>query len=129
MSAPTTSIRLAYRQLLTHGYRAVKFSKPARYMILERLRFKFRDTSPAESIDPVRFDRTLEFLRLAAKYNGAEHKLLRNLTHCWYQHTKWYLAKGQTPQAKEIVYDHYQANKVEIERNVRELGRTLNIYI
>ena len=98
-------------------------------MVLNRLRSYFRNPSPVVSIDTIRFDRTLEFLKLAAKYNGAEHKLLRNLTHYWYQHRRWSIAKNMPDRAKDIVYDHHQATKDEMERNVKELGRTLNIYI
>ncbi|KAF2223092.1 hypothetical protein BDZ85DRAFT_177137, partial [Elsinoe ampelina] len=74
----------AYRHLLRFSLHAVCFAKPARYVLLYRLRHSFRSSTEA-SLDQVKLDRTLELLRGAAAENGYEHRLLRNLVQYWSQ--------------------------------------------
>lgn len=80
--ANRTAIIHAYRTLYRASLRAVQYSKPARYQVLERLRHNFR-SRPADSFDAGVVARTLEFLEGAARTTGLEHKLVKNLLFVW----------------------------------------------
>jgi hypothetical protein len=80
-------VLLAYRHLFKHALRACQFSKPARFVVRDRMRNAFR-TSPVEEYDSRRIQRTLEFFRSAIEYKGIEHKLQKNLTHVWWEREK-----------------------------------------
>ena len=84
---PPLEIRLAYRHIYKHLLRAVQYSKPARFVVQERVRSAFR-TSDAGEYDAVRTARTLEFLDGAAKVRGLEHRILKNLMHVWWEQRK-----------------------------------------
>jgi hypothetical protein len=73
----------AYRHLYRHSLRAVQFSKPARYTLRDRLRLAFRRGYAAD-FEPHKVANTLEFLRYAAKENGLEHKIVKNLMFVWW---------------------------------------------
>ncbi len=76
----------AYRQLYRHFLQAVQYSTPARYVIRDQIRIAFRRGDRAQ-YDPMAVQRTLEFLRNAARYNGIEHHVLKNILHVrWHQH-------------------------------------------
>ncbi|KAL5334065.1 hypothetical protein BJX70DRAFT_33227 [Aspergillus crustosus] len=68
----------AYRQLYRYSLKAVNYSTPARYQILQTLRSSFR-SSPAQEFDSRKVTNTVHFLRKAADVVGTEHKILRNL--------------------------------------------------
>lgn len=72
-----------YRHLYQHLLRAVQYSKPARYVVQDRLRKAFR-TCKLETYDAARISRTLEFLDGAAKSTGLEHKIVKNWVHVWW---------------------------------------------
>ncbi|KAL2803338.1 hypothetical protein BJX63DRAFT_76167 [Aspergillus granulosus] len=67
----------AYRQLYRQGLQAIRYSTPARHLLLQTMRKSFR--FPTQDFDPQRISNTLEFLRNAAETTGIEHKILRNL--------------------------------------------------
>jgi hypothetical protein len=70
----------AYRHLLRAGLRAVQFSKPSRYMIVDKLRTGFRDVkNGGGTFDGERIRRTIWFLNAAAQTRGLEHRILKNL--------------------------------------------------
>ena len=73
----------AYRHVLRQSLRAIKFAKPARYTLRDRLRLAFRK-SPAADFDPVRIEATLEFLRGAEEFNGLEHSIVKGLLRVWW---------------------------------------------
>ena len=75
---------LAYRHLYKHLLRAVQYSKPSRYVVQDRIRNAFRN-STIEEYDPARIAKTLEFLEGAAKVRGLEHRILKNLSHVWWE--------------------------------------------
>ncbi|KXL48053.1 hypothetical protein M433DRAFT_64647 [Acidomyces richmondensis BFW] len=82
---------LAYRHLLQHGLRAVRYSRPARFVVRDRLRLAFR--SPTSTYDADRTARTLEFLRGAAdSAGGIEHRILKGWVHVWWERGR--LGKG-----------------------------------
>lgn len=88
MNAPSASeIRLAYRHIYKYLLQAVQYSKPARYVVQERVRKAFRNSRP-EEYDATRIARTLEFLDEAAKIRGLEHRILKNLMHVWWEQRK-----------------------------------------
>lgn len=71
---------LAYRQLYRGVLHAVQYAKPQRYVARDQLRKAFRRETPS-TFDQEKIKKTVEFLRLAAKENGLEHKILKNLLH------------------------------------------------
>lgn len=82
---PKSTILLAYRHLYQHLLRAVKYSKPARYIARDRIRAAFRNSSPQQQhFQPAEISRTLEFLDNAAKYRGLEHRIVKNCMHVWW---------------------------------------------
>ena len=85
MTAPASQqpVLHAYRHLYRTGLRAVQYSRPARYEIRDILRQAFR-TSPLSNFNPRRIQNTLRFLENARKYDGFEHKILKNLLHLQY---------------------------------------------
>jgi hypothetical protein len=89
----------AYRHLYRHSLRAVQFSKPARYVIRDHLRYAFRK-GRQEDFDPRKIANTLEFLHYATIENGLEHKILKNMATIW-QHQ----AKGGLRRLKALTCD------------------------
>lgn len=123
--APTSAeLRLAYRHILTHAYRAVKFSKPARYILLHRIRHSFR-TRPSTAYDPRKVARTVEFLRGAALSNGVEHRLLRNLVHYWWQEMPW----RKTPLLHGGMREVREWGRKDVEEIMMGLERSMDIYV
>lgn len=84
MSSTRKDYIYAYRGLYRALLHAVQYAKPARYMGRNMLRREFRRGDPA-SFNQARIDNTLEFLRLAAKDKGFEHKLVKNLLRVQYE--------------------------------------------
>lgn len=78
----------AYRHVLRHSLRAIQFAKPARFTLRDRLRIAFRKGSPAD-YNQVKIQNTIEFLQYAARENGLEHKIVKNLLFVW-----WVQANG-----------------------------------
>ena len=87
MTASQQELVQAYRAVYKHLLRAVQYSKPARFVVQDRVRTAFRK-SAADEFDRVRFERTLEFLDGAAKAKGLEHKIVKNLMHVWWEQKK-----------------------------------------
>jgi hypothetical protein len=83
MSMSSKPVVYAYRHVLRHSLRAIKFSKPARYTLRDRLRLAFRK-SPASDFDPVKIETTLEFLRYAEEFNGLEHDIVKGVLRVWW---------------------------------------------
>ncbi|KAF2129650.1 DUF1763-domain-containing protein [Dothidotthia symphoricarpi CBS 119687] len=94
----------AYRHLYRHGLRAVQFSKPARYTLRDRLRLAFRKGS-AVDFDALKIQTTLEFLRYAARENGLEHKILKNLLFVWWAQEKGGRSK---PKARTLTREELE---------------------
>lgn len=88
LTMPNEAIVHAYRHVLRHSLRAIQFSKPARYTLRDRLRAAFR-MGTASDFDQQKITNTLELLRYAARENGLEHKIVKNLLFVW-----WYQDKG-----------------------------------
>lgn len=68
----------AYRHLLRSGLRAVQFSKPARFVVQQRVREAFEKGTP-DAYDAEAIRRTIWFLKAAAEERGLEHKIVKNL--------------------------------------------------
>jgi hypothetical protein len=85
----------AYRHVLRHGLRAIQFSKPARFTLRDRLRAAFRKGA-ASDFDQQKIANTLEFLQHAAKHNGLEHKIVKNLLLVWWNQEKGGRSKSKT---------------------------------
>jgi hypothetical protein len=85
----------AYRHLHRHSLRAIQFSKPARYTLRDRVRLAFRKGSAAD-YEPQKVQNTLEFLQYAARENGLEHKILKNLLFVWWVQDNGGRAKQKT---------------------------------
>ena len=67
----------AYRHLYRSLLQAVRFSKPARFTARDQLRRAFRE--PGAAFDEQGIQRTIWFLKAAAKAAGLEHRILRSL--------------------------------------------------
>jgi hypothetical protein len=85
----------AYRHVLRHSLRAIQFSKPARFTLRDRLRAAFRKGT-ASDFDPQKITNTLKFLQYAAKQNGLEHKIVKNLLYVWWNQDRGGRAKMKT---------------------------------
>ncbi|EGE86165.1 hypothetical protein RJZ56_004149 [Blastomyces dermatitidis] len=83
----------AYRHLYRTGLQAVRYSSPARHVLLWTLRKSFRNGTPNE-FDPRRVVNTLEFLRLASSSTSTEHKIVKNLLHVRFWQQPHKLAEG-----------------------------------
>lgn len=105
-SLSKSEIRLAYRQMYKHLLRAVQYSKPARFLVKDRVRKAFRNSGP-ESYDATRFARTLEFLDGAAKVRGLEHRILKNLMHVWWEQRKLPYLQMYVFKAVRTLQDRY----------------------
>ena len=83
MSSP--EIIHAYRSLYRQGLQAIRYSTPARHVLLQTLRRSFR--SQHEHFDARQIANTLVFLRRASEVAGMEHRILRNvlMTRYWEQ--------------------------------------------
>jgi hypothetical protein len=84
----------AYRRLYRDGLRAVQFSKPARYVLRDRLRLSFRNGA-IRDFDPAKIENTVEFLKGAAREKGLEHKIVKSLMQVWfyephYKQNRWH---------------------------------------
>lgn len=96
----------AYRQLYRCGLRAVQYSVPNRFVLRDRLRRAFRESSISD-FEPDRILNTIRFLENASKDRGIEHKLLKNLLHVWSEEPRqWYLRnKALQRKAKHRSHD------------------------
>jgi hypothetical protein len=84
MSAATpTEVIHAYRALYRGLLQAVQYSAPARYVARDQLRAAFRERGAVFNAPGIA--RTLEFLGYAARDNGLEHRVLRNLLRTRYE--------------------------------------------
>jgi hypothetical protein len=84
MATSTKTIIHAYRDLYRHGLRAVQYAVPQRYIIRDRLRRAFRESSPSE-FEQSRIDNTIELFKAAARDTGIEHRLIKNLCRVWHE--------------------------------------------
>lgn len=87
MAASRQEVLRAYRHLSQHLLRAVQYSKPARFVVQDRMRNAFRNASSG-TFDRTKIDRTLQFLDGAAKSKGVEHKIVKNLMFVWWEQKK-----------------------------------------
>ncbi|KAJ4353018.1 hypothetical protein N0V95_003736 [Ascochyta clinopodiicola] len=118
----------AYRHVLRHGLRAIQFSKPARFTLRDRLRAAFRKGS-THDFDQQKITNTLEFLRYAAKQNGLEHKIVKNLLYVWWNQDKGGRSKAKTKvrtreelEIRTTAYDTFN-------HNIRMLNESMEICI
>ncbi|TKX22384.1 hypothetical protein C1H76_5492 [Elsinoe australis] len=125
MTPNSNAIAHAYRHLLRSSYHAVRFAKPARYVLRDRLRTAFRTAPPTLELSHRKLDRTLEFLEGAASVNGYEHRLLRNLVQYWGQDMHY--KPGRTP--RRVVAEYRPVVQGNVDAMVNEMGRTLDIYL
>ncbi len=75
---PASPVVQAYRALYKSCLYAVRYSKPSRIIVRNRLRNAFRK-SPASDFDPGKITNTLEFLEGAGRGIGMEHRIFKNL--------------------------------------------------
>ncbi|OAG37004.1 hypothetical protein AYO21_08755 [Fonsecaea monophora] len=106
---PKQTILHAYRHLYRTSLRAVKHARPARYEIRDILRASFRTSSPA-NFNLRRVQNTLKFLENARKYNGFEHRILKNLLHL-----QFWKIKGLD---KQLIKNANTAEAVESRRQI-----------
>jgi hypothetical protein len=60
---------------------------PSRFTARDQLRDAFRKEDPS-TFNQERIDRTVKFLKIAARETGLEHKLVKNLLHTAYWRRK-----------------------------------------
>ena len=106
----------SYRQLYKHLLRAVRYSKPARFIARNRLRVEFR-YGDVSKYDQIRISRTLEFLDAASKSAGLEHRLVKNLMHVW-----WEQQAFQRKTMYGSILSYFILHKILI--SLSRLGRT-----
>ncbi|EMF16671.1 DUF1763-domain-containing protein [Sphaerulina musiva SO2202] len=124
---PKSTILLAYRHLYQHLLRAVKYSKPARYIARDRIRAAFRNSSPQQHFQPAEISRTLEFLDNAAKYRGLEHRIVKNCMHVWWSRSPS-SGDGMSPVKKEDLLLRRSAY-TDFDETIRKLNETMGLCI
>ncbi|KAL9536198.1 hypothetical protein SMMN14_00462 [Sphaerulina musiva] len=124
---PKSTILLAYRHLYQHLLRAVKYSKPARYIARDRIRAAFRNSSPQQHFQPAEISRTLEFLDNAAKYRGLEHRIVKNCMHVWWSRSPS-SGDGMSPVKKEDLLMRRSAY-TDFDETIRKLNETMGLCI
>lgn len=67
----------SYRHILRYLLKGVNYATKARVTAVKQLRAAYRD--PSSEYDAEGIKRTIWFLKEAAKTNGIEHKILKNL--------------------------------------------------
>lgn len=79
----------AYRNMLRRSYKAVAYAQPAKTTVRNLLRASFRD--PNGTLDPKLLNRMGWFLHNAAKENGLEHRIVKNLllVKFWKDHNEY----------------------------------------
>lgn len=82
MTASKQAFIKAYRDLYKTSLQVIQYARPERYTLRNHLRNAFR--AKDRVFDPARIANTLEFLDHAAKVNGLEHKIVKNLLHVWW---------------------------------------------
>ncbi|OSS44908.1 hypothetical protein B5807_09185 [Epicoccum nigrum] len=125
---PNEAIVHAYRHVLRHSLRAIQFSKPARYTLRDRLRAAFRKGT-ANDFDQLKITNTLEFLHYAARENGLEHKIVKNLLFVWWCQDKGTRTKGnfklRAPEQLEIRTTAFDS----FNHNIRMLNESMGTCI
>lgn len=123
MPSPPTTVPHAYRHLLRGLLRSVQYSKPSRYIVLDRLRSAFR-TNSANEFEPQKIARTLEFLDGATKTKGLEHRVLKNLCLVWYWRKRhpWAAGLKDNQPFKQIAYEQF-------DRSVEALNESMGLCI
>ena len=112
MVPPRQSVIHAYRHLYQAGLRAVQYSRPARFQLRDILRETFR-TSNHSSFTQQRIDNTIKFLNNARKYDGFEHRIVKNLLHLQY-----WKGKPLEKRMKNNIRDSNTAAAVESRRQI-----------
>lgn len=127
MSTPSPQeIIYAYRNLYRGLLHAVQYSKPARYIARDQLRKAFRKEHPS-SFNQEKVDKTVEFLRLAAREKGLEHRIVRNLLHTAYWEKYGYikyalLQKGLSEADANSIY-RSNAEKTPMQKQIKGTAR------
>jgi hypothetical protein len=127
MSTPSPQeVICAYRNIYRGLLHAVQYSKPARYIARDQLRKAFRKEHPS-SFNQEKIDRTVQFLRLAARERGLEHKIVRNLLHTAYWEKNGYLKyvlllKGLSYAATNSIY-RAKAEKTPMQKQIKATAR------
>ncbi|EPQ61475.1 BgtA-20996 [Blumeria graminis f. sp. tritici] len=116
----------AYRHLYRAVLRAVKYSKPARYLARDELRNAFR-YEKSSNFDALKIERTIKFLDLAASYRGIEHFLVKNVLH-----TKFWAKKNAQHKPISKIKDgtkkqQFLNSTIHYDRTLDMLNKTLNI--
>ena len=126
-TANRQQVLLAYRHLYKHCLQAVQYSKPARYIIRDRLRRLFHSGQPKD-LDQKRVDNTLEFLRGAARHKGLEHRIVKNLIHVWFHEQNFAQSKYIGFVAASFLPDHqfrpYRSLLVDSDKDLVKIKMT-----
>ncbi|KAJ8118368.1 hypothetical protein OPT61_g640 [Boeremia exigua] len=125
---PDVAIIHAYRHVLRNSLRAIQFSKPARFTLRDRLRVAFRKGDVSD-FDQQKITKTLEFLQYAAKQNGLEHKIVKNLLFVWWNQDRGgrsrVKAKARSQEEVEIRTTAYDA----FNHNIRMMNESMGTCI
>jgi hypothetical protein len=84
---PQLQIVHAYRNLYRAALRAVHYTAPSRITVRDHLRVAFRRGDPI-NFDQGKVDNTLMFLESATRERGMEHRILKNITHVWWERAR-----------------------------------------
>ncbi|KAF2631092.1 DUF1763-domain-containing protein [Macroventuria anomochaeta] len=120
----------AYRHVLRHSLRAIQFSKPARFTLRDRLRVAFRKGTSSD-FDQQKITNTLEFLKYAAKQNGLEHKIVKNLLYTWWYQDRGGGRRGKT-RARCVTREELEIRTTAYDtfnHNIRMLNENMGICI
>ncbi|KFX91374.1 hypothetical protein O988_07770, partial [Pseudogymnoascus sp. VKM F-3808] len=93
--------------------RAVRYSKPSRFIVRDELRLAYRK-SDSGAFDEGKIARTLEFIEGAAREKGIESQILKNMCHT--EHMRRFTGrnamhrpKGVAGAVKEKSFEHYNS--------------------
>jgi hypothetical protein len=112
MAAPQQPLLHAFRHLYRAGIEAVDYARPQRYEIRDILRESFRQSHPS-NFNQRRIQNTLKFLANAQRYNGFEHRILKNLLHM-----KFWAGRSNHARLKSNLRDSNTPAAVESRRQI-----------
>lgn len=115
----------AYRHLYQCGLYAIRYSKPARYTIRDRLRWAFRNGKPVD-FDQRRIMNTCQFLYNASLPGSLEKKVLRTLLHTWNWDWERNPALMGTGERNKIFKDEEAAVRAAARDQFNHTTRMLN---
>lgn len=120
--------RAYYRAFVRLGLRAVSYKAPQRYIYMDVLRRRFLHGD--SHIDMEALDRTVNFMRAAADYNGMESRIIHTLIRTEYGRRQVYASpEPKTKSKHKTDRDYYETAYHNYQQVVANLNRTARLVL